>query len=424
MLRDTKVRIFTNTQPGAPGVDLQHPGGLLELLDACLVAGFGSRTLDSGAMTRVGTTVTVAMGGHNHFDHSVLVIAGAEQTDYNGVHRIQVDDNDHFSFELNAAATPDSPATGTITAEVAPAGWTKPFAGTNKGVYRPADGPRHYLRVDDAWKPFKAIVRAYQSMTDVDTGLGAYPNATVAPNNACCWMKPLHGEWWIVADDKGMHLIVSGNPNYDEQCSYYFGWFKDLYQDASACSLLSVGSYNLFWNNNSDDNLEQTAYLWNGRYITNNNPAARVDQCSGYLAKSFDGVQDCVAFGFIGYAVKQQNTDENCTFNDQTTFPYAATRFLGNIAGNGLASQLRGFTLQPPFVYEPSYAGGTTQLRGMLPFLQCVGLYPATARHRLVARYDERFGAILSLLRKELWGAGSLIPRASIIPLGNWEDVL
>ena len=424
MLKDTKVRIFTSSQPGAPGVNLQNAGGLLELLDACLVGGYGLRALDAGAMTRDGAVVTVAMGGHNHFDHSVLLIAGAAEAEYNGVHRIQVDDNNHFSFELEAGLIPATPATGTITAKIAPAGWTKPFASTNKAVYRPADGARHYLRVDDGWTALKAKVRAFRAMTDIDTGTGMYPDMLHAPDRSSNWMKP-DGEWWVIADDKGMHLQVRSEPRFTT--NYYFGWFKDLYGfDGDAASLLTVGSYNTIFNigldNPGTDNYEQSGRLWNCQYIEGNSPAATVEQCAGYMAKSYDSVQDCIPFGFVGYAMKEANGNAPSTMNDQTANPYAATRYLGNTGGNALASQLRGFTLQPPFIYEPSYFAGTTQLRGILPFLQCIGLYPSTARHGVVARNDARFGAFLSVNRTETSGVSAA--RGLLVPLGNWEDVL
>jgi hypothetical protein len=59
----------------------------------------------------------------------------------------------------------------------AAAGWTKSYTGTNKAAYRQASGNQRYLRVDDDITANAKFARTvgYETMTDVDTGVSAFP---------------------------------------------------------------------------------------------------------------------------------------------------------------------------------------------------------------------------------------------------------
>lgn len=63
----------------------------------------------------------------------------------------------------------------------AAAGWTKPFSGTNKAVYRNA-GTQTYFRIDDTNAAFGALpvceIIGFVTMSDVDTGTGQFPTPT------------------------------------------------------------------------------------------------------------------------------------------------------------------------------------------------------------------------------------------------------
>jgi len=66
------------------------------------------------SMTRSGSTVTVTVDAHCYKSGDVIKIAGANETDYNGDQEITVVSGTVFTFEI--VETPDTPATGTITA--------------------------------------------------------------------------------------------------------------------------------------------------------------------------------------------------------------------------------------------------------------------------------------------------------------------
>lgn len=67
-------------------------------------------------ITRSGTTATVEQTGHPYVSGQEVLIAGADQFQYNGVKEVTVVDVDHYTFTVSSGA--DTPATGTITASV------------------------------------------------------------------------------------------------------------------------------------------------------------------------------------------------------------------------------------------------------------------------------------------------------------------
>lgn len=60
-------------------------------------------------------------------------------------------------------------------------GWEIAFTATNKRVYRSRYGIRDYFRIDDSAGSGAALVRAYEAMSDVDTGTDPYPLVAQVP---------------------------------------------------------------------------------------------------------------------------------------------------------------------------------------------------------------------------------------------------
>jgi uncharacterized phage protein gp47/JayE len=74
-----------------------------------------ANTININSITRAGTTATVTTASnHNLGSGMEIVIAGANETDYNGTFEIVVTGLDTFTYQV--ANSPSSPATGTITA--------------------------------------------------------------------------------------------------------------------------------------------------------------------------------------------------------------------------------------------------------------------------------------------------------------------
>lgn len=168
----TSVKWIRNDMRGAPVINGNTPGSLIAALDALLVTGWGTTTALNVSVSGGIATATVNAGS-SFAEHAVVRVEGATPSALNGEARVLTAGNAQITF---ATTAPDGEASGTITIKYASAGWEKPFASTNKAVYRSTDvtGARFYLRVDDS-NGLYARVRGYERMTDADVGTGPFP---------------------------------------------------------------------------------------------------------------------------------------------------------------------------------------------------------------------------------------------------------
>ncbi|WP_447940095.1 hypothetical protein [Pseudoxanthomonas mexicana] len=100
---------------------------------------------------------------------------------------------------------------GTGPSAKAAAGWSRTYSATNKRVYRNeiVAGSGYYLRLDDTAAIGNArhvFLRAFQLMTDIDTGTNLVPTTAQATNGSL-WQKSTTLDataraWVIVANDK------------------------------------------------------------------------------------------------------------------------------------------------------------------------------------------------------------------------------
>lgn len=167
---------YSSSELNAPTLN-NAAGSLIAVLDACLVNGFGLKSVTS--ITLSGTLATVTCTGHQ-FSGGVgkrVLIAGSSVTAINAAHEVTVVDANTFTFPTTATGT----VSGTLTAKRAPLGWTKSYSGTNTAMYQRTDGAATgmLLRVDDTGStPASATyARAFgvESATDVTTYLGQFP---------------------------------------------------------------------------------------------------------------------------------------------------------------------------------------------------------------------------------------------------------
>ena len=164
---------ITQTMRGAPQIVAQ-PGAVILAIDALLLSGWGATTAVS--ITVQGGVATAVMNEGIYFEEfSVVLIAGVTSpAQLNGEAFVFSRTNKSISFITDA---PDGVAAGNFTIKYAPVGgWEKTYSDTNKAVYRSLDpkSPGHFLRVDDT-DPQSVRVRAFETMTDIDTGTGPYP---------------------------------------------------------------------------------------------------------------------------------------------------------------------------------------------------------------------------------------------------------
>lgn len=100
-----------------------------------------------------------------------------------------------------------------------PAGWTKPYTGTDKAAFRnsvAAGGSGMYLRIDDSGGltggARNASCRAYSSMSDVDTGTDETPSVAQAASGSV-WRKSATLDataraWIVIADERTVSVAV------------------------------------------------------------------------------------------------------------------------------------------------------------------------------------------------------------------------
>lgn len=242
----TTTRNYQSTDGGAPVLTGQN-SKMIDLLDAVLVNGYNTQTI---TITRSGDTATAACTAHGYVVDQVVLISGATPSAYNGEFRVLTAAANDFTFEV--LGTPTTPATGTISCKVAPAGWTKPYTGTDKAAFRnslAAGGSGMYLRVlDDASatggaRDAKAWV--YSAMSDVDTGSDITPGAGQMANGvffrksstADSTARP----WRIWADELTCYVwvepVTSGTFTTQQNYLYGFGDFT---------TILGSDGYNFF----------------------------------------------------------------------------------------------------------------------------------------------------------------------------------
>lgn len=246
MTISTSVKYFHSSMPGAPVVS-GTAGSRIAMFDACLVTGFGLVTATS-VIVAGGVATATFPSGHSFEPDAVALIAGATPAGLNGEKRVLTTSTNTITFDATGIA--DQNATGTITAKLAPAGWEKVYSGTNLAVYRSADitGTRQYLRVDDTGTTNVRVV-GYESMTDVNMGVGPFPTATQIPGGgywpAANGANATARAWTLIADSKTIkvHFHTAATNLGISGCVWGFGDFTSLKSgDAYACALQCAAS--------------------------------------------------------------------------------------------------------------------------------------------------------------------------------------
>jgi hypothetical protein len=207
---DGLIRVFTNTQRGAPQRS-GTAGTLLGVLRACLLDGYGA--VSATSVTVAGGIATVQLPQGNSFDAGTVVrISGAAPASLNGDARVLAASSSQITVATHA---PDGPASGAIAVKMAPANWQERFANTvsNVGVFAPTavEATGMLLRIDDSGTT-NARVRGWETLQDASTGLGPIPTDTQV-SGGLWWPKSSTAStaarpWWLLADARGFYLAV------------------------------------------------------------------------------------------------------------------------------------------------------------------------------------------------------------------------
>lgn len=138
---DTTVKFFYLGQSGAPTLSVSR-NCIKNILTNCLVNGFGTVELTGLSVTSEVATATVG-SGHGFIMSGntgpVILISGCEDNNLNTEWRINVVDATTFTFICPGIA--DGAKSGTITAKMAPAGWSLVWEDVNNYMFalRPND---------------------------------------------------------------------------------------------------------------------------------------------------------------------------------------------------------------------------------------------------------------------------------------------
>lgn len=282
----TSVKVFASTDPGA--IVLSGTAGALStLLKTHLVDGSG---LQSVATLTVASGIATATysAGHPFVEGRVALIAGATPAGLNGEKRIISVATNSVTFAAQGVL--DGAATGSITSKLAPAGWQQVFSGTNIACLKPAvpEATGCVLRVDDTGT-LNARVRAYEAMTDADTGIGPTPmNSQVS--GGLYWPKSSTNNstgrpWFLVADDRCFYLAVAPQGG-DRHTLLYSG---------DIASLKSGDPYGYLITGNLSD-MTSSGSTGNGCC----GYSRRGDTSGAYLARMHTGIGQSVAAQRIG----------------------------------------------------------------------------------------------------------------------------
>jgi len=180
----TSVKHIQNDMRGAPQIS-GTAGTLIAALDALFISGWGVTTAISVSVADGIATATLT-SGETFNRTAVVLVAGATPAELNGEARVLTTSLTSITWATTAA---DGVASGTITIKYAPqTDWVKVYAGTNKAVYKSthAQSSGHFLRVDDTGTT-SARIRGFESMSDVDTGVGPFPTDAQMSGG---------GHWW------------------------------------------------------------------------------------------------------------------------------------------------------------------------------------------------------------------------------------
>lgn len=238
------VKWFTSTMTNAPVLS-GTAGTLIAVLDACLQDGWGS--IQASSLTYANGTATFnTANAHNFIVNQIVLIAGASQSEYNGEQKVLTVSTNSFTY-APASAPSVTPATGTITAKVAPA-WgsgAKKYSGTNKAVYSPIDiySNGYCARIDDTGTRDARIV-IYETMSDVDTGVGLCPTAAQRSGGnyipKSITSNTTARKWLVLADTRFVYIFTDF-ANYTSFAPTMFGEFysfknNDQYSAINGCA--------------------------------------------------------------------------------------------------------------------------------------------------------------------------------------------
>lgn len=393
MSASVKTKFYSSKNTNSPQNNLNY-GALIDILDACLVNGFGAQLVSS--MTAIDKTVTVNFGqAHNFLQYQVIKISGANQSEYNGEHRILTITTNTITFAVDT--TPSiTTATGTITCSLPPLDFEKTFSSKStlgkRAAYRSKNTllpARPFLRVLDervsgynAQYAMYAKVGIVENMTSIDvmSGVQAPYTSSEATRNWSStgsgdlikygWARWYYAfpsdnaadiskfsdysssdlsapEWFLIGNGDTFFLCISASyynaeSNYKTKSFIYgFGAFESLIDNDTSNTFLSS---TLYW----------------GTAISIANRASYTGMKGGYLAGYDSNPNICLQRGVF---------NKNTYAQAYTLSPYYSLPESGNVNNTQVSSQFGGVVFYKPTIAEKNPSSDILYCRGVPPFL-------------------------------------------------------
>lgn len=204
------THFFHSGMAGAP-TNTNAAGSTLAIIDAILVTGFNLQSVLSASVASEVMTVNYA-APHLYEDKVLIRLDGASGGSI--VRRATVTGAQVLTIPAPGFA--DGAVAGTLSTRVAPADWERVFSDTGKAVFRSkVEGPgstRFYYRVADTVSGGEpSMLRGFESMTDVDTGVGAFPTTSQLGGNGVSVRRLAEGStqpWAAVSDGRTVYLCL------------------------------------------------------------------------------------------------------------------------------------------------------------------------------------------------------------------------
>ena len=184
------------------------PGALISLLKACLVTGFGIKTVSAINYDAANAKIVVTIpSGHTYQRYQVIELSGANESGFNGEFRVMKVTTTTVECALDNGIPTASSATGSLSAKIPGLGWAVAFedAGTYRCIFKRTDAAatEYMLYVDNsAWSGWNssnghlAKIKRVTGVTDINT-------MTVVDE----WRWPCShnyatADWFLVGDSK------------------------------------------------------------------------------------------------------------------------------------------------------------------------------------------------------------------------------
>lgn len=189
------------------------------------------------------------------------------------------------------------------------AGWSEPFTNTSTlGVWQLGAGTGRYLRVDDSGSLTGGFrdtsVRGFETMSDINTGLCAFPNVSIAANGVN-WRKSSTADstaraWTAFADNRTLHFFLTntgdGSLGSGSYAWYSFGDFYSYFRnDAYNCMLLGCEG-----SSTGSENFNSNSFYWGDVLFTGMQSGPTSGMVGHYINRAAAGSPSSVKFAMKG----------------------------------------------------------------------------------------------------------------------------